>query len=152
MKKVKIQDLRPGVVNGVEVFIPTGEGVYKETYFEWASSPLIAKMKSDEISGGVLKAWHHVPFFSEVETHTSVEFFYFISGVALMPFADLKDGKADMDSIQIVRIQPGTQLTIAAGKAHFVPVAEGAESVNIIVVSPKVDAPRVTLENPVMAE
>ena len=99
-----------------------------------------------------LKVWHHVPSFKEVESHTSAEFFYFVSGVALLPFVDLKDGVADMKTLQIVRIQPGTQLIISAGKGHFVPVAEGAEPVQIVVVSPKVDAPRVSLADEVIGE
>ena len=145
MKEIKIQDLKPGLVNGVEVYSPTASDVYKETYFEWTASPLITKMKDSKISGGVLKVWHHVPIFMEVESHTESEMFYFISGVALMLFVDLKDEQPEMDTAQIVRIQPGTQLIIPAGKAHFVPVAELSEPVSIIVVSPKVDAPRVSL-------
>jgi hypothetical protein len=152
MKKVAIQDLKPGLVRGVEVYLPSGEGVYKETYFEWAASPLRAKFSSQEISGGILKVWHHVPVFSEMEKHADAEMFYFTIGVALMPFVDLVNGQPDMATLQIVRIQPGTQLIIAAGKAHFVPVAEGSEPVGIIVVAPKMEAPRVTLALPVKGE
>ena len=149
MKKVKIQDLKLGVVNGININIPLGSDVYKETYFEWAANPLIARMLSNDISGGLLRSWHQVPIFNEVEYHVEAEMFYFISGIALMLFADLKNGKPDMKTVQIVRIQPGTQIVIPAGKAHFVPVAENTEPVNIIVVSPKVDAPRVSLETQV---
>lgn len=143
--KIEIQDLKQGLVKGVEVYIPLSSDVYKETYFEWATSPLIAKMKSNEISIGVLNAYHHVPVFNEIETHIEPEIFCFVSGTALMIFVDLKDGQPDLDSVQIVRIKPGTQIVIAAGKAHFVPVAEKVECVNMIVVSPKVEAPRLSL-------
>jgi mannose-6-phosphate isomerase-like protein (cupin superfamily) len=152
MKKVSIQDLKPGLIKGVEVYLPSEQtDAYKETYFCWAASPLIAEMKCSNISGGILKTWHHTPIFTEVETHIEPEMFYFISGTALMLFMDLKDGAADMDTAQIVRIQAGTQLIISTGKAHFVPVAESDEPVSIIVVSPKVDAPRTSLSTPVEA-
>lgn len=146
MKKIKIQDLVLGLVNGIEVNIPTGSEAYKETYFEWSANPLVARMASNEISGGTLRAWHHLPVFKEVETHVEAEMFYFVSGIALMLFADIRNGQPDMGTVQIVRVQPGTQIVIPAGKAHFVPVAESTEPVNIIVVSPKVDAPRLSLE------
>jgi quercetin dioxygenase-like cupin family protein len=63
--------------------------------------------------------------------------FYFVSGVALMLFVDIKDGQVDLDTAQIVRVQPGTQLVIEAGKGHFVAVAESEAPVEMIVVSPK---------------
>jgi oxalate decarboxylase/phosphoglucose isomerase-like protein (cupin superfamily) len=52
--------------------------------------------------------------------------FYFVSGVALMLFADVKDGQANLETAQIVRIQPGMQIIVTPGKAHFVPVAADA--------------------------
>lgn len=143
--KVQIQNLKHDLVNGVEVHLPEEHtNVYQETYFTWDASPLVAQMNSSSISGGILNTWHHVPEFNVIETHVEPEMFYFVSGVALMLFMDLIDGTPDMASAQIVRVQPGTQLIISAGKAHFVPVAE-TDSVHIIVVSPKVDAPRVQL-------
>jgi mannose-6-phosphate isomerase-like protein (cupin superfamily) len=152
MKQVPIKNLKPGLVKGVEVYLPSEQAeVYKETYFSWFASPLVAKMNSSNISGGLLKTWHHTPTFTEVETHIEPEMFYFISGTALMLFIDLVEGIPDMDTVQIVRVQSGTQLIISAGKAHFVPVAESNEPVSIIVVSPKVDAPRTSLSTPVEA-
>jgi hypothetical protein len=44
-----------------------------------------------------------------------------------------------------VRIQAGTQIIVAAGKGHFVPVAEGPEYVAAVVISPKMAAPRLSL-------
>jgi mannose-6-phosphate isomerase-like protein (cupin superfamily) len=145
MKTIRMIDLKPGTVGGVEVLPPRAAAPYQETYFEWTASPLNVKFKKNEVSGGILRAWHHAPVFSEVETHCDNEMFYFLSGTALMLFADVKDGQADTATAQIVRIEPGTQIIISAGKAHFVPVAAGSEPVLAVVVSPKMDAPRLPL-------
>jgi oxalate decarboxylase/phosphoglucose isomerase-like protein (cupin superfamily) len=145
LKNVKITDLKPGVVKGVEVLMPLEAAAYQETYFEWTASPLTVKFQKKEVSGGILQAWHHTPVFTEVETHCDQEMFYFMAGVALMLFVEVQDGQADLATAQVVRIQPGTQIIIAAGKAHFVPVAEGSEPVSAVVVSPKMDAPRIVL-------
>lgn len=148
--KIKIQDLSPKLVPGIEVQMPAAVVPYRENYFEWAASSLLAKMHTDEVSGGVLKAWPHAPIFREIETHIDAEMFYFVSGVALLLFIDFKDGQPDPETAQVVRIQPGTQIVISAGKGHFVPVAEGDEPLEIIVVAPKMDAPRMPL--PVVIE
>lgn len=145
MKNVKIQDLEAKLVNGVDVQMPDEAPTYRERYFEWSASSLLAGFGSNKISGGILKASHHTPVFSEIETHVDNEMFYFISGVALMPFVDLKNGQPDMETVRIVRIQPGTQIIISAGKGHFVPVAEGPEPLHIVVVGPRMDAPRTKL-------
>ncbi len=149
MKKINIQDVKPGLVKGLEVQLPMQAACHKENYFEWTASSLTAKFRSPEISGGVLQTWHHVPVFNEIETHLDAEMFYFISGVALMIFVDIKDGQPEMGSAQIVRIQPGTQLIVAAGKGHFVAVAESTEPVLSVVISPKMDAPRMSLKETV---
>ena len=56
-----------------------------------------------------------------------------------------------MDTAQIVRIPAGTQLDIAAGKGHFVAVAEG-DTFKAIVVSPVQEAPRMDLAEEVIGE
>jgi hypothetical protein len=145
MKKIIIQDLTPGLVKGVAVQLLPDKVGYRETYFEWTSSSLTARFKSTEVSGGVLRAWRHTPVFREIETHVDAEMFYFVSGVALMLFVDVKDGQADLDTAQIVRVQHGTQLVIDSGKGHFVAMAESEGPVEMIVVSPKMDAPRMGL-------
>jgi len=122
---------------------------YQETYFEWSSSMLISKFATSEISGGILKTWHHVPIFNEIKTHCDAEMFYFISGVAIMLFMDVNEHQPDLGSAQIVRIQPGTQIIILKGKGHFVAVAEGDEPVEMIVVAPKMEAPRIKLPTPI---
>jgi mannose-6-phosphate isomerase-like protein (cupin superfamily) len=149
MKNIAIQNLTPGLVKGVAVQLPPIQPGYRETYFEWTPSSLVAKFKSPEVSGGVLRAWRHTPVFQEIETHVDAEMFYFVSGVALMLFVDVKDGQVELDTAQIVRVQPGTQLVIAAGKGHFVAVAESEAPVEMIVVSPKMEAPRIVLSETV---
>jgi hypothetical protein len=149
MKEIRIQDLTPGLVPGVSVAMP-GDEAYKEAYFEWTAAPLVTSFKTREIGGGTLKAWKNVPQFSQVETHVDAEMFYFLDGTAIMPFADLKNGKPDMGSVRIVRIHAGTRIIIPEGKAHFVPVAEGDTPVSVVVVAPKMDAPRIPLPEPVL--
>jgi oxalate decarboxylase/phosphoglucose isomerase-like protein (cupin superfamily) len=78
------------------------------------------------------------------------EMFYFLGGTAIMLFADVKNGKPDSGSIRIVRIHAGTRIIIPEGKAHFVPVAEGDTPLSVIVVAPKMDAPRILLPEPVL--
>jgi oxalate decarboxylase/phosphoglucose isomerase-like protein (cupin superfamily) len=143
--KIPILDLETGLVDGISVQMPDAVTPYQDTYFEWNGSSLISKFRTTEISGGTLKAWHHVPVFREIETHIDAEMFYFISGVAIMLFMDVEKDQPTMDSAQIVRIQPGTQIIIPESKGHFVPVAEGNEPVEMIVVSPKMDAPKIAL-------
>lgn len=149
MKEILIKDLLPGTVKGVHVELPKTDA-YKESYFEWSASSLLTTFKTCDISGGTLKTWKNVPLFSVVETHEDAEMFYFIKGTAIMLFADVADGEADMDSIDVVRVYPGTNIIIEAGKAHFVPVAEGDTPVFIIVVAPKMEAPRVPLKETIL--
>jgi mannose-6-phosphate isomerase-like protein (cupin superfamily) len=144
MKEINIQDLKPGLVPGLAVAMP-GDLPFCEAYFEWTAAPLTTMFKTREVSGGTLKAWKSAPAFAQVETHVDAEMFYFLGGTAIMVFADVKSGKPDMASVQIVRIQPGTRIIIPEGKAHFVPVAEDDTPVSVVVVAPKMDAPRVDL-------
>lgn len=149
MRQIGVQDIEPGIVKGINVQMPPTAVGYREAYFEWTPSSLTVPFKTNEVSGGILRAGHHVPVFCEVETHADAEMFYFLSGTALMLFVDVNEGQADLESAQIVRIPAGTQLVIPSGKGHFVPVAEGDESVEMIVVAPRMDAPRVPLPTPI---
>jgi len=148
-KQVPIQDLTEGLVRGVKVALP-GPNAYRETYFEWIEAPLTAHFETSHISGGTLKCWHSVPLFIEAENHIDAEMFYFIKGTAIMLFIDYKGDVPDLGTAQVVRIQPGTRIIIEKGKGHFVPVAEGDEPVEIVVVAPKMEAPRMTLSQPVL--
>ena len=149
MKEIRIEDLAPGLVPGVSVALP-GDEAYKEAYFEWSAAPLVTTFKTRDVSGGTLKSWKSVPLFSQIETHVDAEMFYFLSGTAIMIFADVRGGQPDMKSVKVVRILAGTRIIIPEGKAHFVPVAEGDTPVSIVVVAPKMDAPRIPFTEPVL--
>lgn len=149
MKEIRIQDLKPGLVPGLSVALP-GDRPYRETYFEWTAAPLTTTFRTPDVSGGTLKAWKSVPCFSQIETHVDAEMFYFLEGTAIMLFADVKNGKPDQASVQIVRIAAGTRIVIPEGKAHFVPVAQDDTPVSIVVVAPKMDAPRMPLSEAVL--
>ncbi len=142
MKKYKITEIAPGAVKGVDVQLPGTAKIYKENWFEWTATTLCSNMKTTALAGGVLDIWKYTPVFRELEFHQDNEMFYFIQGTAIMPFADINNGKIDMDSVQLVRIQPGTQIIIHPNKAHFVAVAQDDTPVKIIVASPAMDAPR----------
>lgn len=149
MKKIPIQNLTPSLVSGIEVQMPGMAVTEKETYYEWYKSSLITRFKTTEISGGFLKTWHHVPVFSNVETHLDAEMFYFISGIALMPFLDIRDGEPLLDTAQIVRIHPGSQIIIPAGKGHYVAVAEGDDPLIIVVIAPEIEDIKMKLSEPI---
>jgi oxalate decarboxylase/phosphoglucose isomerase-like protein (cupin superfamily) len=143
--KIKIQDLKPGMVKGVQVHMPNAVEVYEEKYFKWSKSTLLTKFGISEITGGILTAWHHQPAFNEIEYHNDNETFYFLNGEAIMLFIDIKENEPDMSSAQLVRVKEGTHITISAGKGHFVPVSTGNTPVQIAVVSPEMAAPRIKL-------
>lgn len=145
MRQVKIIDLEPGLINGVEVSFMKPDDTYKENWFEWTATKLTAEFKGNKVTGGVLNAWKHAPVFTEMEYHEDAEMFYFISGTALMPFAEIIDGKIAMDSVRVVRIRPGTQIVIQAGAAHFVAVAEDDTPLVAVVAAPPMDAPRIPM-------
>jgi oxalate decarboxylase/phosphoglucose isomerase-like protein (cupin superfamily) len=145
MKQVKIENLAKNQISGITVMLPEDGTTYKENFFEWSASVLTSVFNTNEVTGGILKAWHHTPTFNEIETHVDKEMFYFISGTAIMLFVDVAGGKPVMASVQMARILPGTQIIIDAGKGHFVAVAEGSEPICAVVVAPKMDAPRMPL-------
>jgi len=149
MREIPIRDLAPGIVPGLSVVMP-GDAPYRETYFEWTAAPLAASFQTKEISGGTLRAWKSVPCFSQIETHVDAEMFYFLEGTAIMLFGDMKGGAADEGSLQIVRIPAGTRIVIPKGKAHFVPVAADDTPVSVVVVGPRMEAPRQALKEPVL--
>ena len=147
--KIPIENLSTDVVRGITVQMPDSEVTEKESYYEWYQSSLVTSFKTMETSGGILKAWPHVPGFQEIETHIDAEMFYFLSGVALMPFMDIQDGVPLMDTAQIVRIYAGSQIIISAGKGHYVPVAEGDEPIIVVVVAPQMGDIKMALPEPI---
>ena len=151
MMKVKIQDLKNVTIKGVNVAFTETCKPYKEDFFEWTAFPIVTKFKTDKIMSGVLQGWHHTPNFSQIEYHEDAEQFFFTEGPALMLVIDIENGKPVMNTAQIVRIPAGTQLDIAAGKGHFVAVAEGC-TFKAIVVSPVQEAPRIDLDEMICGE
>jgi oxalate decarboxylase/phosphoglucose isomerase-like protein (cupin superfamily) len=145
MQQVMIKNLTKKLISGITVMLPEDGTTYKESFFEWSASVLTSVFNTNEVTGGVLQAWHHTPTFNEIETHVDKEMFYFISGTAIMLFIDVADGKPVMASAQMARILPGTQIIIDAGKGHFVAVAEGSDPICAVVVAPRMDAPRMLL-------
>ena len=149
--QVKIQDLKDVTISGVNVAFTDTCEAYKEDFFEWTAFPVVTGFKTGNIMSGLLQGWHHTPNFDKIEYHADAEQFYVTEGTALMRFIDIKDGKPAMDTAQIVRIPAGTQLDIAAGKGHFVAVAEGC-TFKAVVVSPVQDAPRMDLPEMICGE
>lgn len=149
--EVKIRNIDQVEIKGVQVHMAVNDRPSENRYFVWKESPLTAKFQSKDVSGGVLKSWHHEPVFSEVEYHCDQEMFYFVAGTAIMLFADIEDGTVNMNTVQAVRIPCGTQLIIEKGKGHFVAIAENDEPVEMVVVAPKMDAPKIPLGEVVRA-
>lgn len=142
--EICIKDLKDVTIDGVKFSFRENCEVYKENYFQWTGLPVVTEFKTNNIMEGILQGWHHTPEFDSIEYHADKELFYFLEGTSLMLFVDIKNGETVMDTVQIVRIPAGTELEIAPGKGHFVPVAED-ERFSAIVVSPVQDAPRLQL-------
>lgn len=142
--KIKIQDLEHLAISGVSVQTYPAQNEYAEAYFQWVPYDLQTSFQNPAAVSGRLTGWHHASVFTQVETHADDEMFFFTHGSCIMIFCDLKDGVPAMDTVQLARIPAGTQLIIQAGKAHFVPVAEG-DSFEAVLFAPQQDSPRVAL-------
>lgn len=139
---VKIQNLSEVKIKGVSYCMERMCEPYKETYFNWVAYPMVNELGTSEIVCGHLTAWHHALEFDQVEIHKGREVFFFTEGECVMIFCDLEEGEPVMESIQIVRIQPGTEICVEAGKAHFVPIPVG-DRLQAVVTAPEQDAPRI---------
>ncbi len=148
MKTVKIVNWSSARIAGVRFAAKEDEETYHEDYFTCTSMPLKTTMATDSVVCGVLEGWHHTPVFSVWETHQDAETFYYYEGTALMPFCDMVDGEPDLSTAQIVRIPAGVQVEVAAGKAHFVAVAE-SDKFACLVYCPDQSADRVLAKEPV---
>ena len=147
--KVSICDSRKVAISGVKFCHFDDCTTHKETYFKCTPFGLSTSFgNTDRIVCGLLEGWHHVPTFSIMETHENNETFIFTDGVALMPFCDIVNGKPDYSSAVIVRIEAGTQVEVAAGKAHFVAVAE-RDYFRCLVYCPNQEAKRIILSEPI---
>lgn len=149
--EIEIKDLKDVVINGVRFSFKENYNIYKENFFEWVGFPLVSSFKTNNIMAGLLQGWHHTPEFDLIEYHEDKELFYFFQGTSLMLFVDINNGEPVMETVQIVRIPAGTELEIAQGKGHFVPVAED-EKLNAIVISPVQEAPRLRLVEKVIGK
>lgn len=145
MKTVKIENLQPGVVEGLIVELGDAVSSYHENYFIWEASDIVAEQASNAVSGGVLKVSPHQPVFHQAETHIDSEKFFFVKGTVLMYFVQFENGKPVMDTSKIVRIKEGTRIIIPAGLGHFVPVADGESQALIVISAPPMDADRTDL-------
>lgn len=144
--KVRISDSRNVSIEGVRFCHMEECGVHRERYFTITAMGLHTAFQSGEdVVCGVLEGWHHVPKFDVLEIHKDAETFLYTDGVALMPFCDIVDGKPDLSTAQIVRIEAGTQVEVSAGKGHFVAVAQG-DHFRTIVYCPDQPAERIFLE------
>ena len=123
--KIKIINAEDAKVKDVRFALPHSENVLKNGHFEWRSFQLETALYTNKVISGILQGWHRTVEFDTVEYHEDTKNFYFAEGTCIMPFADMADGKVDMDSIQMVRILPGTQVEVKAGKCHYVPIPEG---------------------------
>lgn len=141
---VRIQNITDSKISGVECCVKSQCEPYLETYFDWTAYPLVAKYATNELTCGILTAWHHLPVFNQIETHSDYETFYFVNGEALMLFCDIENGKPVMESAQIARIHAGTEIIVAPGKGHFVPVGV-TDSFQAVVFAPAQGAPRIDL-------
>jgi len=143
---IKITDIADTQISGVRVSLPRDyrKNLYSEDYFTWSGMPIVSAFKTENIMMGILEGWHHTPNFDKIEYHEDKESFYFISGVALMYFVDIRGGKPEIETSQIVRIPAGVELEIEAGKGHFVAVAE-SDCFSALVTSPVQEAPRIAL-------
>lgn len=150
MKKLKIESLEQAKPTGVAFYHTAEAEPWKERYFEWTAFPMATEFQTGRIVSGMLCSWHHTPVFEELEYHADREALYFFEGSAIILFCDIRDGKAVMDSAQLVRIPEGTLIAIDGGKGHFVAVAEG-ERYRAVVYSPEQGSPRVPLAEPVAA-
>ncbi len=149
--KLEIQEWRSGLISGLEVqnideVKPSGD------YFDWRPSDIVTRFSTADVSGGVVEGRCKPIEYHQVEYHVDEEIFYFVSGEGVMLFCDLKDGKAVPESYVLLRVRAGMQLSVAKGKAHFVPISTNeGDTIKAVVISPKMDAIIVDMEVPVEA-
>lgn len=149
-KRYPIIQMEECTVPGVHFARPDSNELYQEAYFTWQPMGPCGDYHTMQIGGGYLVAYRHVPEYREIEYHEDTEIFYFTSGDVVMPFCTIRDGVPDMQTLQIVYIPEKTQLILEPGTGHFVPVAANGLTAQIVVVAPKMDAPRLSLPTPVV--
>ena len=83
------------------------------------------RWRTNKVISGILQGWHRTVEFDTLEYHDDTENFYFTEGTCIMPFGTRVGDSVDPDSLQLVRIRPGTQVEVKAGKLHYVPIPLG---------------------------
>lgn len=125
MKTIVIRDYDKVQIPGVRFACKDTEtNVICKDHFRCTILPQKTPMVTGMIMCDVLEGPAQIPVFSSWETHTYAESFYYFRGTALMPFIEIKDGKADPDTVQIVRIPAGVQVEVLPGVGHYVATAE----------------------------
>ena len=125
MKTVTILDYDKAQIPGVRFACKEKDGqVIAKDHFKATILPLQTEMTPGRVICNILEGPAAQPAFSSWETHTYWENFYYYHGTALMPFIQIVDGKADPDTVQIVRIPAGVQVEVAPGVGHYVATAE----------------------------
>ena len=83
--RVRIQDIRPGMVSGVEGRMPGDGGAHCEGRFIWRGGTLCAGLGDARLTGGVLRAFHHMSVFAQMEYHVDRAMFFSLRGAHPCP-------------------------------------------------------------------
>lgn len=125
MKTVVIQDYDKVRIPGVRFDSKDAQSnVICKDHFKCTILPHRTEMVTGVVMCDVLEGPAQTPVFSSWETHSYAESFYYFYGTALMPFIQIVDGKADPDTVQIVRIPAGVQVEVLPGVGHYVATAD----------------------------
>lgn len=149
--KLKIVNVEEAVLKDVRIALPNTGSVLKKGNFEWTAFPLETAFETNRLISGLLEGWHRTLAFDTVEYHADAENFFFFEGVSLMLFCDRDGDRLLPESMQLVRILPGTQIEVKAGKCHYVPVPE-TDRFRAYVVTPLQESILISLSEPVTAE
>lgn len=150
--KLKIQDIHQVASRSVTVQLPNSVPAQQVAHYRWFPSSITIPFSTTEISGGMVYAYPHSMEFETVEYHEDYELYCIYEGSAVMILCDIKDGKPIQKSIQLIRIEAGTQLLLHPRTGHSVPIALGENAVRFMVVSPKMAAHIVPLDEKVLAD
>lgn len=149
--KLKIVNIEEAALKDVRVALPGTGSVLKRDNFEWTAFPLETTFRTNRLISGLLEGWHRTIVFDTVEYHEDTENFLFLEGVSLMLFCDREGDRLLPESMKLVRIKPGTQVEVKAGKCHYVPIPE-TDRFRAYVVTPLQESILIPLAEPVMSE
>ncbi|NLI54054.1 MAG: hypothetical protein GX417_06965 [Clostridiales bacterium] len=149
--KLKIVNIEEADLKDVRVALPNTGSVLRRGNFEWTAFPVETVFKTNRLISGLLEGWHRMIEFDTVEYHDDAENFLFFEGVSLMLFCDREGDRLLPESMQLVRIMPGTQVEVKAGKCHYVPIPE-TDRFRAYVVTPLQESILIPLAESVVAE